>query len=120
MSNIFFTSDPHLGHDKEFIFKPRGFESVYEMNEAIVSNWNSVVGPEDEVYLLGDVMLGNNEVGTKLLHSLKGKIHIIRGNHDTNSRMACYKESYNVVDVNEGQYLKIGRASCRERVYDDV
>ena len=109
MSNIFFTSDLHLGHDREFIFKPRGFENVHDMNEAIVKNWNSVVGTEDEIYLLGDVMLGDNEVGTKLLHSLKGKIHIIRGNHDTNPRMACYKESHNVVDVNEGQYLKVGK-----------
>ena len=77
MSNIWFTSDLHLGHDREFIYKPRGFNSVYEMNEAIIANWNKVVQPEDDIYLLGDVMLGNNEAGIKLLKNLKGSIHII-------------------------------------------
>ena len=35
------------------------------MNEAIVARWNSVVEPNDTVYLLGDVMLGgpNSENG---------------------------------------------------------
>ena len=111
MSNIWFTSDLHFGHDREFIYKPRGFENIYDMNEAIISNWNSVVNPEDEVYLLGDVMLGDNEIGMKLLKNLKGHIHIIRGNHDTVARMNLYCNSYNVIDVKDAQYLKIGKQS---------
>lgn len=107
MSNIWFTSDLHFGHDREFIYKPRGFNSINEMNEMIIENWNKTVAPEDDVYLLGDVMLGNNEIGIKLLKNLKGSIHIIRGNHDTDTRMSLYYDSYNVIDVNEGQYLKI-------------
>ena len=36
MSNIFVTSDMHFGHDREFIWKARGFTSLQEMNEAYV------------------------------------------------------------------------------------
>lgn len=48
---------------KPFIYEPRGFESVGQMNEAIISNWNEIVKPEDEVYVLGDIMLKDNEKG---------------------------------------------------------
>lgn len=43
MGNTYFTSDTHFGHNKEFVFKERGFNSVEEMNAAIIKNWNSVV-----------------------------------------------------------------------------
>ena len=33
VSKIFVTSDLHFGHDREFIWKARGFNSVQEMNE---------------------------------------------------------------------------------------
>lgn len=107
MSQIWFTSDTHFGHDREFIWGPRGFKNVWDMNKAIVSNWNSVVGPEDDVYHLGDVMLGQNEVGLSYLKQLKGYIHIIRGNHDTDARWDSYIDCYNVVEICNAKYLKI-------------
>ena len=99
MGNIFVTSDLHFNHDREFIFKPRGFENVCNMNETIISNWNNLVCMDDDVYVLGDIMLGNNDLGIKMLKQLKGKIHIICGNHDTDTRRELYKECYNVVEV---------------------
>lgn len=101
---IWFTSDLHFNHDKEFLYRPRGFHNIIEMNESIIQNWNSIVNMNDDVYLLGDVCLGggSDEVlrqNRELIHSLKGKIHLIRGNHDTDTRMKMYSECYNVVDV---------------------
>lgn len=87
-----------VSHDRDFIYKPRSFESSFEHDEAIIKRWNSVVNPEDEVYVLGDIMLGNNIYGLKCLKSLKGKLHIIFGNHDTDTRKQMYSECYNVVD----------------------
>lgn len=104
---IYFTADLHLNHDREFIYAPRGFSSVHEMNNAIINRWNSLVNMEDEVYVLGDIMLGNSESAIKMFKNLKGSIHIIRGNHDTNTRMDLYNDCYNVVEVTEGQYIKI-------------
>ena len=59
MSQIYFTSDLHLCHDRGFIYEPRGFNSIEEMNNAIVENWNSIVTNEDNVFILGDLMLND-------------------------------------------------------------
>lgn len=106
MANIWLTSDLHFGHDREFIWGPRGFKNVYEMNEAIIKNWNTVIAPEDEVYVLGDLMLGDNEVGIKMIKQLKGKIHIILGNHDTAKRIELYEQCYNIVDIKYADLIK--------------
>ena len=90
MGNIFITSDTHFGHDKPFIWRERGFNSVEEMNEAIVQRWNEIVTPEDEVYHLGDVMLGDTKQGINYLRRLNGKIWILTGNHDTTNRIQEY------------------------------
>ena len=56
MANIWLTSDWHFNHDKEFVWKARGFESVHEMNQAIIERHNSKVEDEDDVYVLGDLI----------------------------------------------------------------
>ena len=106
MGKIYFTSDLHFNHDREFIYKPRGFNAIYEMNDAIVKNWNNIINMEDDIYVLGDLMLGNNEVGISLIKQLKGNIHVVRGNHDTDVRMELYDKCYNIVEITEGQYFK--------------
>lgn len=86
MGRIFFTSDTHFGHDREFLWGPRGFESAAAHDEALIANWNAVVGEDDDVYVLGDLMLGDNEYGKSCVERLNGHIYLIRGNHDTNKR----------------------------------
>lgn len=109
MSKIYFTSDLHLQHQREFLYKPRGFSSIEEHDAAIVERWNATVGDDDEVYVLGDLMLNNNERGMELLSQLKGKIHVVRGNHDTDTRVELYQSAPNVVEVCEGKFLKYGK-----------
>lgn len=55
---IFIVSDLHLGHSKDFIYGARGFENVEDMNETIIRKWNEVVNYEDDVYVLGDLVMG--------------------------------------------------------------
>lgn len=100
MSKIFLTSDTHFGHDREFIWKARGFNSVKEMNETIVQKWNDTVSAEDDVYILGDVILGDPD-NIEYVKRLNGKLHIVLGNHDTANREKMYRESSNVVEVAE-------------------
>ena len=51
---IWFTSDLHFNHDKEFLYKPRGFHNVIEMNESIIEVYNKFISKDDIVYILGD------------------------------------------------------------------
>ena len=94
-----------VSHDRDFIYKPRGFNSIYEMNEAIIARHNEVVAPDDDVYCLGDCMLNDNDAGIYAIKQLKGNIHLIRGNHDTDTRMELYNHCYNIVEITEGQFL---------------
>jgi calcineurin-like phosphoesterase family protein len=107
---IWFTSDPHLGHDKDFVWQVRGFESIDEMNAEIIRRWNERVYPDDDVYVLGDLTLGDVEEGIRLIAKLNGYLHIMRGNHDTDKKVERYLELPNVVEVKHADVLKYGKA----------
>ena len=95
-----------VSHDRAFIYEPRGFKNIYEMNETIIKNYNNVVQSDDDVYCLGDCMLNDNELGIKCIKQLKGNIHIVLGNHDTDTRKELYKTCYNVIEVELALKLK--------------
>lgn len=94
---VWFTSDMHFGHNQEFIWKARGFSSIEEHDEAIIRNWNETVSQEDKVYILGDLMLGNNTHGMDCIKQLNGEKYIIIGNHDTDTRVKLYPEIGNIL-----------------------
>lgn len=109
MSKIWFTSDTHFGHDRDFMFTARGLTNIEDHDELLFSLWNELVAPDDEVYHLGDVFLLNNEHGLDLLSKLNGKIHIIIGNHDTKTRVELFNQCSNVVEVTQVKELKVGK-----------
>ena len=106
MSNIFITSDTHFAHDREFIWGPRGFTNHVDHDNKIIENWNSVVQPDDIVYHLGDVMLGDNEYGISCLKQLNGHILILAGNHDTKTRITLYNQLDNVEVIGLANLIK--------------
>ncbi len=80
---VFFTSDTHFGHAGALGRFHRPFASVDEMDEAMVANWNAVVGPDDEVWHLGDFSLHRRPEATAvLLDRLNGTKHLVTGNND--------------------------------------
>ena len=111
MSNIFITSDTHFGHDREFIWGPRGFKSHVENDDAIIKRWNLIVKPEDIVYHLGDVILGDNEYGINCLKQLNGNINILPGNHDTKTRLSLYEQLDNVTVLSRAELIKYKKYS---------
>jgi calcineurin-like phosphoesterase family protein len=82
MANKFFTADWHLLHARILEYCDRPFHNVHEMNEALIENHNEIVKPGDDVYVLGDIALGNPRVVEKLISRFNGKLHLIQGNHD--------------------------------------
>lgn len=104
---IYFTSDLHFNHDREFIYGPRGFKSVDEMNETEITNWNNTVTNEDDIYVLGDFFLGtNHEFIINTLNQLKGRIHLIIGNHDSDAKLNLYKQCSNIVEIAYATVIK--------------
>lgn len=99
---IYVISDLHFGHDKPFIYEKRGFNSVEEMNTAIVERWNNIVTDEDTVIILGDVLMGKAEENIKYLFQLKGQKKIVIGNHDTDRRCEMYTGGSHNISVAEG------------------
>ncbi len=78
---LYFTSDHHFWHSNIIRFCNRPFGSVEEMNEVLIQKWNDLVGPEDEVYYLGDFSMAARpvEVYTTRLNGIK---YLVPGNHD--------------------------------------
>lgn len=75
----FYTSDLHINDNRfDIFFRP--FKSVEEQNETLVKNWNSVVNPEDTVYVVGDFSIDDD--GLKYVDRLNGHIRLIMGNYD--------------------------------------
>lgn len=78
----FFTSDTHFGHKRIIELCDRPFKDVDEMNEAIIQNWNEIVGEDDTVFHLGDVALGTIADSLPLVGRLNGHKFLVIGNHD--------------------------------------
>lgn len=97
---IFVASDWHLNHNKPFIYKVRGFKNVQEHNEEIIKRHNSIVLPDDIVYVLGDCSLGTNiEENIEYIKSMNGKKYLAIGNHDTDAKIKAYKEANLFEDI---------------------
>ena len=96
----FFTSDLHIGHDKDFVWEARGFNSIEEHDTQIILNWNAVVAPEDTVYILGDLCMGGNEPEWNRVYKvLNGTKKFVHGNHDTIAKVGRYVNEYNMEDL---------------------
>ena len=79
----FFTADTHFGHKGILDMSGRPFASIEEHDEALIAAWNSVVGPRDEVWHLGDFAMGSTpERCAAVFKRLRGRKCLVRGNHD--------------------------------------
>lgn len=80
---VFFTSDLHFSHANILKYQPdRPWANVQDMNEGIISNWNSVVTPQDEVYIIGDFAFAQPVEVANICRRLNGNKFLVKGNHD--------------------------------------
>ena len=117
---IYFTSDTHYGHANIIKYCARPFESVDEMDEALIKAYNSVVTPNDTVYHLGDFCMGGRKP-EEYLCRLNGKMFLLPGNHDKVERFTGkYTRHNEVIIMTElvraslsGQYMTLCHYALR-------
>lgn len=79
---IYYISDLHFGHRNVIGMDGRPFATIEEMDAALIRLWNERVTDEDDVYIVGDFAYRNGYTATWYLRQLKGRKHLIIGNHD--------------------------------------
>lgn len=95
---IWITSDTHFFHNNILKYNRPFFNSVEEMNEHIINEWNNYIKKEDIVYHLGDFAFGYDlERIEMLFHRLNGTKRLIVGNHDTSTKIALYCKLFDKV-----------------------
>lgn len=77
-----YSSDLHFGHRMLVQRGHRPFSSTAEMDECLVTLWNEMVAPADEVWILGDLAMHPVDEGLMTASKLNGRKHLVPGNHD--------------------------------------
>lgn len=111
MAKTYITSDLHFCHKNIIQYSPwsRGhYNSVNEMNEAIVSNINQVVTDDDTLIIAGDICFGGHDETTEFLKRINGYKKLVWGNHDKKYRNSTPFHSQKMLMgvVWEGDYLE--------------
>ena len=97
---IWFTSDLHLGHRAAINMCERPFETVEEMNETLIKNFNQCVKKNDTVYILGDIAHRTPAVEVnQLIGRLNGKKILCKGNHDKKYNPELFMGVYDFLEV---------------------
>ena len=78
---VFFTADTHFDHENILQLCNRPFETIEQMNETIIENWNRKITGNDTVYIMGDMFFRSKDPEA-ILRRLHGKKHLALGNHD--------------------------------------
>ena len=117
MANIFFTSDNHFGHANIIKHSNRPYASVEEMDDALVTNWNERVKPEDTIYHIGDFAFKMRTKAINMVMSrLNGHKFLIYGNHDKKEVLRSegwtWQGPYKRIKVN-GQGIILFHYGCR-------
>src|ERR1700676_864843 len=108
---LFFTSDLHYNHDRDFIYIPYGYSSVEEMNQKQIQTWNECVGPNDVVFHLGDIIF-NDATGDKLINLINRlnfkKLYLLWGNHTSGIKHLFDQDSGNTIILNGREITSLG------------
>lgn len=92
MSRVWFTSDLHIGHEfiarmrTHWIGYPSDWMGAVEWHDTyLAQQWDSVVGKDDTVWVLGDISSGTKGAQYRALQWISersGDKHLVAGNHD--------------------------------------
>lgn len=152
MTKRHFTADPHINHElvsvermlriqnklrasfglpelqKEDLTRKQIEQMIIDHRMLLAANWDRVVGPDDTVYVLGDIAMNPKKGAFEWFRERPGKKILIAGNHDEvagfrskglNARMRPeWKETFET--ITDFAFLKIGghRVALSHYPYD--
>jgi calcineurin-like phosphoesterase family protein len=117
----YFVSDLHLGHENIIEYCDRPYESVTEMNDTLVGNWNRVIDPNDVVFFLGDLgHFAEEEELRRWLEELHGRVVFIEGNHDSPDRYVdgVHTHQYYILSRGDRQFCCTHRPENAPEFWD--
>ena len=102
----YYIADTHFGHENILRHNAnngaRHFSSIEEYNNLLITNWNNVITPSDNVYILGDFSWLYAQDTLKILKELKGAKFLVKGNHCRFAKDgACKKEFQGIYDYKQ-------------------
>lgn len=107
MSTTRYIADLHFGHDSILAYDNRPFRTVEEMNEELITRWNSTVRKEDLTWILGDFCFGPEEFWAEILGRLSGRKSLILGNHDNRETVTrlrdCFEDIADYREISDGE-----------------
>jgi len=77
-----YISDTHFGHANCINFDNRPFRDAEEMDAELIRRWNEKVTDRDDVYFVGDLAYRSAHAAIWYLAQLRGRKHLVIGNHD--------------------------------------
>ena len=106
---IRYISDCHFGHANIIAYDNRPFDSVGQMDEAMIQIWNDTVSKEDLTYVVGDFCWSQTyEVWVELLRRLNGQVFIVKGNHDRSSILRELDRKGHIAGWSQQEIVKDG------------
>ena len=106
--SIKYISDLHLGHEKIIRTIRTQFRDAEEMDAYVMKQWNDHVDKDDEVWICGDFSFRAKRNVRGYLENLKGRKHLIIGNHDMDW-MKKLELSYYFESVSHMEVIKDGK-----------
>lgn len=79
----YYIADTHFGHSNVLEECRTQFNSIEEMNEAIINNINKKMTRNDTLYIVGDFSFRSKTSPVEFLKAIKPKKVLICGNHDS-------------------------------------
>jgi len=75
IENVFMTSDHHFGHKNILKYCNRAFETIVQMNEFYINQWNKITDAKSIIFHHGDFTLCAD--AEKYFNRLNGQIYVI-------------------------------------------
>jgi len=97
---IWFTADLHFLHPKICKICSRPVREE-DHDQWLIDRFNSVINKHDQLFILGDVSMGNLAKTDKLLDQMNGEKYLILGNHDESIKNSTrFKHKTQIYDFN--------------------